>query len=154
MITIVHPQAKNGKRIVFDVRLDWLSNQKGVITANDAKGPIYVATPPAFGGGEQEWSPEHLFLGSINSCFMSTYLFFARKMNFEITHFECHVIGQIELVEGGFRFTHIGVFPTVYISDPDLKGVAQAAMEKAQKHCLVSQAVSVEILYNGKIINR
>lgn len=152
MTSIHHPMAKDGKHFVFDVRLDWLSDQKGILTANDAEGPIYVTTPPVFGGQEKGWSPEHLFLGSIASCFMSTYLFFTRKMKFQITHLECHAIGQIELVEGRLKFTHIGVFPTIYVSDVTLLEIADLAVLKAQKSCLVSNSISAEITYNGKVI--
>lgn len=152
MTSIHHPMIKDGKRFVFDVRLDWLEEQKGVITANDAKGPVYVATPPAFGGQGNDWSPEHLFLGSIASCFMSTYLYFARKMKFEISHLECHAIGQVELVEGKYKFTHIGVFPTVHVSNDTVMEIADLAILKAKKSCLVTNSISAEVSFNGKVI--
>lgn len=152
MTTIHHPIAKDGKRFVFNVRLDWLTDQKGIITANDAPGPIYVATPPALGGNEEQWSPEHLFLGSIASCFMSTYLFFVRRMKFEITHLECHAIGQVELVEGKYKFTRISVFPTVHVADASLMELADLAILKTQKSCLVSNSISAEIVYSGKVM--
>lgn len=152
MTSIHHPMIKDGKHFVFDVRLDWLNEQKGVLSSNDARGSLYVATPPAFGGQEKEWSAEHLFLGSIASCFMSTYLYFARRMKFEIAHLECHAIGQIELVEGKYKFTHIGVFPTVHVSDATLLEVADLAILKAQKSCLISNSISAEIVYKGRVM--
>jgi organic hydroperoxide reductase OsmC/OhrA len=152
MTSIHHPMVKDGKHFVFDVRLDWLDAQRGILTANDADGPVYVATPPAFGGQSNDWSPEHLFLGSIASCFMSTYLYFTKKMKFEITHLECHAIGQIELVEGKLKFTHIGVFPTIHVSNSTLIELAELTILKAQKSCLISNSIDVEIVYNGKVV--
>jgi organic hydroperoxide reductase OsmC/OhrA len=152
MTSIHHPMIKDGKHFVFDIRLDWLNEQKGVLTANDTNGPIYVATPPAFGGQEKEWSPEHLFLGSIASCFMSTYIYFARKMKFTFAHIECHAIGQIELVEGKYKFTHIGVFPTIRVSDATVMELADLAILKAQKSCLISNTINAEIVYQGKVV--
>lgn len=143
---------KDGKHFLFDVRLDWLSEQKGILTSNDTNGPIYVATPPAFGGDEKEWSPEHLFLGAIASCFMSTYLYFSRKMKFQIAHMECNAVGQVELVEGKFKFTHVGVFPSIYVSDETLFELADSAMLKTKNSCLISNSISAEITYNGKVI--
>lgn len=151
MTSIIHPSVKDGKHFVFDVRLDWLEHQKGILTANDANGPVYVATPPAFGGEGREWSPEHLFLGSISSCFMSTYLYFAKKMNFSITHLECETFGQVELVEGKYSFTHITIFPIIYVSNGTLLEIADLAILKAQKHCLVSNAISIKVEYRGKV---
>ena len=86
-----------------------------------------MAIPPKFGGDGKEWSREHLFLGSISSCYMTIYLVFAKKMDFEITHFECNAIGQIELVDGKYKFTHVNLYPKVYIADESLR-------EKAKSH--------------------
>lgn len=151
MTSIYHPSTKDNNKIVFDVRLDWLEDQKGILTANDAKGSIYVATPPAFGGVENEWSPEHLFLGAISSCFMTTYLHFVRKLKFSISHIECHAIGQVELVGGKYAFTHIGVFPTIYVPAETLVESAELALLKTQKYCLVSNSVKSEVTYHGKV---
>lgn len=150
-MTVFHSSIKDQKTISFDVRLDWLSDLKGVVTAHDARGPIYVATPPAFGGEGMDWSPEHLFLGSIAGCFMATYQFFAGKMNFRTTHLECNVVGQIEMVDGKYKFTHIGVFPTIYVDDQTSVEVADLALVKTKKHCLISNTIKTEIVYNGKI---
>ena len=150
-MTVFHPSIKDQNNISFSVRLDWLNDLKGIITAHDTKGPIYVATPPAFGGEGMNWSPEHLFLGSIASCYMSTYLHFASKMNLKITHLECQAVGQIELVEGKYKFTHIGVFPTIYVDDHTSVELADLAMLKTKKQCLISNSIKADIIYNGKI---
>jgi organic hydroperoxide reductase OsmC/OhrA len=76
-----------------------------------------VSTPPEFGGQEGEWSPEHLFLSSITSCFMSTYLSFVNKMKIENTGFECTATGQVEIVEGKYKFTYIHIYPKAFVGN-------------------------------------
>lgn len=143
---------KGDKRFLFQVELNWLSKQKGVLSANDVNGIVHVATPPIFGGEGNDWSPEHLFLGSVNSCFMSTFLDFVKKLHFEISRFECDIIGQVEIVEGKYQFTYINIYPTVYVADVTLKEKAELALEKAQKYCLISNSIKAEVIYHSVVI--
>ena len=54
----------------FEVQLKWEEGRKGMLSANDVKGTIEVATAPEFAGGVPDiWSPEHLFLSSLKQLF-------------------------------------------------------------------------------------
>ena len=153
MTDIQHLIRKKDKQIFFQVQLNWLWKQRGILTAPDVKGSIHVATPPAFGGEAGEWSPEHLFLSSLSSCFMATYLVFSKKSGFEISRFECESIGQIELVEGSYRFTTINVYPKIHVKDESLRAMAEMALDKTQKHCLISNSMSADILYHCEVLS-
>lgn len=149
--TLINQEVKR-KTAVFEVQLNWISEDKGVLSANDVKGILPVATPVAFGGKGNEWSPEHLLLGALSSCFMSTYLSFAKKYRFEIVRMECNATGSIEPVDGRLRFTRISVFPKVYIANSDVAGKAKLALEKAEEYCLVSNSISAKIECTGNVI--
>lgn len=142
---------KTDKQFLFEVQLNWLTGNRGIISANDAEGTLHVATPPKFGGEGKSWSPEHLFLGSISSCFMTTYLAFAKKLGFDISNLECNAIGQIRIVEGKYKFTNIDLYPKVYIAAENLREKAMLALEKTHKFCLVSNSVNVEVIYHSEI---
>ena len=143
---------KTGKHFLFQVQLNWLSAQQGLLSAKDVHGTLHVATPPSFGGEGKPWTPEHLFLGAISSCFMTTYLAFKNKMGFEISDLECEAIGQIELVEGKYKFSHIDLYPRVYISNEILREKASMAMEKTHKYCLISNSVNADIYYHSQVL--
>jgi len=96
---------KTNKPIIFTTELYWTGDKLGVVGSSSLKS-FSVSTPPEFGGPEGEWSPEHLFLSSITSCFMSTYLSFVNKMKIENTGFECTATGQVEIVDGKYKFTY------------------------------------------------
>lgn len=147
-----HISRKSDQQFLFEVSLNWLTKQKGILSADDAAGTIRVATPPVFGGEGRDWSPEHLFLGAVSSCFMTTYLAFAKKMGFDITRLECHVTGQIKLIEGRYQFTHIDVFPKVYVAEQSLTTKAGIALQKTQKYCLVSNSIKAEVIYHGEVL--
>jgi peroxiredoxin-like protein len=143
---------KTDKQFLFEVQLNWLTDKKGILTSKSASGSVHVATPAEFGGEGRPWSPEHLFLGSLSSCFMTTYLSFAKKMRFDISHFDCHIIGRIEMVEGKYRFNNINLYPKVHIADESLREKATLAMEKTHKYCIISASVNAAIYYHSEIL--
>lgn len=144
---------KTDKQFFFEVQLNWLADTRGILSAKDASGTIHVAMPPEFGGEGRPWTPEHLFLSSISSCFMTTYLSFARKLRFELSHFDCNTIGQIEIIDGKYKFTNINVYPKVYIAEEALREKANMAMEKTHKYCLITNSVNAAVFYHSEVVS-
>lgn len=143
---------KTGNQFFFDVNLDWLENTKGILSSKNANGTIQVATPKEFGGEGNEWTPEHFFLSAISSCFMTTFLSFTKKLHFEIKDFKCEIIGQLEIVDGKYKFTNINLYPKVYLFDETLRDKTNVALEKTHKYCLITNSVNATVLYHDEII--
>lgn len=142
---------KTMHKMQFATRLDWLEKKEGIITANDAKGAIKVATPKVFGGEGEEWSPEHLFISAISSCFMTTYLFFAEKAQLEVSHLTCLATGQVALQNGKYDFTGIDLYPKIYIRDENFRERALRVLKRTEAHCLVSSALRVPVAYHSDV---
>ena len=145
-------KGKTDKQFFFEVQLNWLADTRGILSAKDAHGTVHIATPPEFGGEGKPWTPEHLFLSSISGCFMTTYLVFAKKLGFTISHFECLAIGQIGIVNRKYKFTDINLYPKVYIANEMLREKANLAMIKTQKNNLVASSVNATIYYHSEIL--
>lgn len=143
---------KTEKQFFFEVQLNWLADSRGILSAKDAEGTVHVATPPEFGGQGKPWTPEHLFLSSISSCFMTTYLAFAKKLHFEIAGFECSAIGQIQIVEGKYKFTKIDVYPKIYITDDTVREKANQGVEKTHKYCLITNSINAAVFYHSEVL--
>lgn len=143
---------KKDKHFIFEVQLNWLKAKKGILFAKDANGSLQIATPPKFGGEGNPWTPEHYFLSAISGCFMTTLLAFVEKTGLAISHFDCNIIGQIEIVEGEYKFTRIDLFPRVYIEDERLREKAELVLEKTHKYCLISNSVNADIFYHSQIL--
>ena len=141
---------KNNKPIIFTTELSWSGDKIGIVGAPSLKS-LSVSTPPEFGGPEGEWSPEHLFLSSIISCFMSTYLSFVNKMKIENTGFECTATGQVEIVDGKYKFTYIHIYPKAFVGNEADVEKARVAMEKTKKYCLISNSVNAEIVQHPEV---
>ena len=141
---------KNNKPIIFTTELYWSGDKSGILSSSSLKS-FAVSTSPEFGGPEGEWSAEQLFLSSITSCFMSTYLGFVNKMKFENTGFECTATGQVEMVDGKYKFTYIHIYPKAFVgNDADVER-AKVAMEKTKKYCLISNSVNAEIVQHPEV---
>jgi peroxiredoxin-like protein len=151
MTNFKQPESTRPQTILFETKLDWVTQQQGVLSAQNISDTIRVATPLEFGGEGSLWSPEHLFLASISSCFMTTYLAFANKFRFTISDFTCNVIGEIGLVSGKYQFTRINIFPIVYISEQALKETARKALHKTQEYCLISHSVAAALIYHPEV---
>lgn len=144
--------SKTDKQYQFKVQLHWTGKKQGVLSADNATGTIEVATPPEFGGEGTLWSPEHLFLSAINSCFMTTFLAFAEKMRLPVEDFECPVIGQLRLIDGKFGFFAIDLFPKVHIANEGLRDMVVLALEKTHKYCIITNSVSAPVYYHSEIV--
>jgi organic hydroperoxide reductase OsmC/OhrA len=147
-----HIGLKKDNPVLFEIRLDWLGHDTGIITSNEVKDTVHVALPPAFGGLENQWSPEHLFLGSIASCYMTTLGVIANRMRLEMIHFNCQIIGHIQLVDGKYEFTAVDLYPKVFIRDESYREKAEVAMQKTKKHCLVANSIRTSLIYHPEIL--
>ncbi|HEX6170774.1 MAG TPA: OsmC family protein [Chitinophagaceae bacterium] len=142
---------KNNKPIIFTTELFWSGGKIGIVGSPSLKS-FSVSTSPEFGGPQGEWSSEHLFLSSITSCFMSTYLTFVNKMKIENTGFECTATGQVEIVDGKYKFTYIHIYPKAFVANDGDVERAKVAMEKTKKYCLISNSVNAEIVQHPEVV--
>ncbi len=143
---------KTDKQFFFEAGLNCLSDDRGVLYAHGVKEIIHVSAPAAFGGTGKEWSPEHLLLSAVLSCYMSTFLGISKKMNLPVSQFECNAIGQVELVKDKYQFTNINIYPKISITHAEMREKAGKAAEKTQQNCLISNSLQAVIIYHTEIL--
>jgi organic hydroperoxide reductase OsmC/OhrA len=78
----------------YNVDINWKNSRKGIICStklNNKNGIcIEVAKPPEFPKGmEGIWSPEHLFVTSVSSYLMITFLAIAENSILKFANFSC-----------------------------------------------------------------
>lgn len=134
-------RAKN-YRYVTSVR--WTGEKKGALAAA-GKPPVEVATPPEFKGHEGIWSPEDLYVASVNVCIMSTFLAFAGRASLDFLEYESEAEGLLEFVDGRFLFTKIVVRPRIALRSAQDRASAEEILHKAEKNCLVSNSIRTEV---------
>ncbi len=136
----------------FKVHLNWESERKGLLHAEHINERISVATPPPFEGGITDtWSPEHLFLGSLSSCFMTTFLAIAKKKRLNILDFDCMATGHITKNDGHLAFTTINLYPKVQVENEKEILPTNDVLMKSYEHCIVANTIKIPITHHGKV---
>lgn len=135
----------------YETEVDWKGERKGELRSPNLPA-LAVATPPEFQGHEGFWTPEHLYVASVNSCFMTTFLAIAQNSQLEVASFCASAKGKLEKVEGaGFQITEIVIRPRVVIrSSQDLDRAARI-LAKAEKNCLVSNSIKSSVKVEPEI---
>lgn len=130
--------------------ISWKGEKKGLIAARD-RPPVEVATPVDFGGHEGIWTPEGLFVAAVNSCIMTTFLYYCAKSDFKLVGYQSTAEGIVELTAEGLAFTRVMVRPWIVVASESAREQAQHAIGRAQERCLISNSVSSEIIIEPHI---
>lgn len=140
-------------QILFDIQLKWIADRRAVLSALDVEETIEVGAPFEFGERTKHWTPEQLFLSSISSSFMTTFMTNAKKLDCAITHYYCETIGQIETAgEEKYQFTHINLYPKIYIANEALKDKANLALKKTHEYCLITNSIQSIVIYHSEVL--
>ena len=132
------------KKFIYSHRLKWVEKRIGELSQPD-KPCIRIATPPEFGGHSGIWTPEELFVGSVNSCIMTTFLYYAYKEELDFFSYESDAEGVLENVDGSFMFSVIRVNPKITVpSDNDIAR-AKDLIELSDRKCLISSSVRSKV---------
>ena len=131
----------------YDVSVEWSEGRKGMMKSNVLNNPIEVATPPQFVKGiEGIWSPEHLFVASINSCLMTTFLAIAENSKLVYSGFTSKAVGKLEMVDGRYIMSEVTLMPTVTLPDEHERDKAIRILQKSEAACLISNSVKSKII--------
>jgi peroxiredoxin-like protein len=128
----------------YTTEVEWTGERHG-----DLRAPVLphmqVDAPPEFKGHEGVWTPEHLFVASVNSCFMTTFLAIAENSKLEFVSFSADAKGKLEKLDGeGFIMTEVVLRPKLRISHARDVERAGRILEKAEKHCLISNSIKTQ----------
>jgi len=136
----------------YRVNAHWTSHKRGIVEGESIPRTINFAAPPEFGGEPGLWTPEHLLLASVSTCYVATLRAVAEASKLEFHSLELAVEGTIEKQEGGFRFTRIILHPLVSIENEEDRERMGRMLEKAERVCLISRSLACPIVLDSKIV--
>jgi peroxiredoxin-like protein len=137
-----------GKVYTYRTAVKWTGQKMGV-ASSPGKPDIQVATPPEFKGHEGIWSPEDLYVASVNVCILSTFLSFAERAGLSFTDYESDAEGRLELVDGKFQVTSVTLRPKVTLKNSEDAGKAKEVLAKAEANCLISNSIKTKVKVEG-----
>jgi peroxiredoxin-like protein len=128
----------------YSTEVEWTGERRGDLSAPQLPD-LEVDAPPEFKGHEGVWTPEHLFVAAVNSCFMTTFLAIAENSKLEFVSFSADAKGKLEKLEGqGFIMTEIVLRPKLLISHARDSERARRILDKAERNCLISNSIKTE----------
>jgi len=135
----------------YETEVDWINGRTCKLGA-PGMPDIEITPPPEFQGEEGSWTPEHLFVASVSSCYVTTFLAIAELSKLEFAAISCGATGTLEKLEGsGFQVTEITLRPTLvlhHIRDLERAG---RILEKAERNCLISKSIKTVVRLKPQI---
>ena len=124
--------------------VEWTGERRGDLSSPHLPD-LEVDAPPEFKGHEGVWTPEHLFVAAVNSCFMTTFLAIAENSKLEFVSFSADAKGKLEKLDGrGFIMTEVVLRPKLRVCHARDVERAGRILEKAEKNCLISNSIKSE----------
>lgn len=124
----------------YDVTL--LGTPTGYATStSDGLPDLTTAPPREYDGPGDAWSPEHLLLAAVSSCFLFTFRAVAKASRVEFVEVEAHTSGVVSKIDGVIRFSDIVVRATVTVPAHAHTDAVRRAIDKTSAHCLVSSSL-------------
>jgi peroxiredoxin-like protein len=134
----------------YVVRLAGGPTGHALVTA-DGVPELRTAPPPDFDGPGDAWSPEHLLLAAVETCFLFTLRAVARASRIEFTTCTVTAEGTVDRTDTATRFTEIVLRPRLRVLpgvDPDR---AHRVLAKAERACLVSASLATPIRLEAEV---
>jgi tRNA-Thr(GGU) m(6)t(6)A37 methyltransferase TsaA len=134
----------------FETECQWVEVKKG-ITKGIHKQDIAIGCPPEFGGEKEYWSPEHLFVASIEVCIMTTFIWLLEKNNLNIISYQSKAKGKAHMAAGDFVFSEIELKPAIEITTTRIKDKIHTLIIDAGKQCMVSKSLKCNVILRPSI---
>ena len=137
----------------YETQVEWKKEKEGQI-GGPSLPTVPVGVPPEFKGREGVWSPEHLFVASLNTCYMLTFLAVAENSKLPLVSFSSIAKGKLEKVPGSnYQITEIVVKPRVVIASANDLGRMPRILEKAKENCFVSNSIKSAIKLEPEVFH-
>ena len=138
----------------YETEIEW-TGDKDVKLSGGTLPAIAAGAPPEFKGREGNWSPEHLFVASMNSCYALTLLAIAEFSKVSIVSLSSTARGKLEKVQGGgYQVTEIVVKPRVVLASANDLARMSRILEKAKENCFISNSIKSAITVEPEVFHQ
>ena len=148
----------------YTMRLVWTGNRDDgtatyrsydrsyTISINN-KADFYGTADPVFRGDPTKHNPEELFVMSLSSCHLLSYLHLCAVNGIVLTDYEDDAKGSMEEddVKGGY-ISDVTLNITMRITDISKKKLAEELHHQANKLCFIANSVNFQVKHNITIL--
>lgn len=135
----------------YETEVEWARGRRAGLRSSGLPA-IEISPPPEFQGDAGIWSPEHLYVASINACFVVTFLAIAELSKLDLVSFASRAVGKLEKIEGsGYQITEVVLMPKLMVRYArDLERGARL-IQKAERNCLISNSIRTVVKLEPEI---
>ena len=140
-----------------DYRVDLTSGRDRIAELTSPDGhlrAVGVSTPPEFGGPEDMWSPEHLYVAALSSCLMTTFFALADISRLDVASYCDEAMGHLQRGDDRlYSMDRIVLRPHVVVDSEEHIPKALRLLKKAESVCLISRSVrsAVEVFPKASV---
>ncbi len=135
----------------YEVRLSGAPG--GYATLSTSGVPDLRSAPPLdYDGPGDAWSPEHLLLAAVETCFLFTLRAVAKASKITFTALDLSSEGTVDRQDGVTRFTEIVLRPRLTVPPGTDRERALRVLDKSERTCLVSASLSTKIRLEPELV--
>src|SRR5262249_52010179 len=123
----------------FEVTLEQHDAEPATLAAG-ARPRIVCGPPAELDGSDAWWSPEHLLVAAMASCFEATFHALAKRARVHVGSLSCHARGTLAKGETAIAFSGIELRVEMRVL-PDDVARAKRLVDDAKKRCFVSNSL-------------
>jgi organic hydroperoxide reductase OsmC/OhrA len=141
----------------FEASVRWRKGAEGVATSNHRlefarnRSPIEASAAPQYKGDPAKLNPEELFVASLVSCQMLSYLALASRAGVDVLAYEDRGEGTLTIADKRMRFTEVRLRPRIAIAPGGDVAKAQAVVDAAHDACFIANSVSCAVVVEPEI---
>jgi organic hydroperoxide reductase OsmC/OhrA len=139
------------KSFHYKARTNWSSARRGILS-NTGRPNIVVGSPPEFKGEPDNWAPEELLVGSLNTCMMLTFLTLAQTQGLTLVGYEGEAEGLLENVAGKYQITKVTVRPRVTLKSAAEIEPARKTMDTVEAHCFIANSIKARVTLTPEFV--
>lgn len=144
--------ALRSKVFTYQAELRWQGGHTATVSSG-ARPELPISPPEDFPGGEEgRWSPEHLFLASLQSCTMLSFLAHCAHNDVAVQEYAATTRGAIERRDADHRyaFTHLEMEVRARVG-PGQADAARALTGKAERDCFITASTTAAVAHDWNI---
>ena len=141
----------------FHARLTWKKGGEGVEAGNhrvefEGRPAVEVSAAPQYHGDPSKLNPEELFLASLASCQMLTYLALASRAGIDVLAYEDGAGATLAIADRRMRVTEVVLRPRITIAGSADEAKARSLVEAAHDGCFIANSVACTVRTEAEIL--
>ena len=141
---------KGNKRSTHKTVITW-SEEKKAFLCSSGEQTIEIAASQESKKHEDMWTPEELFVASVQGFIKDAFVDYAKRSNFEFLSYESEAEGVMEKVEDKLMFTEITIKPYIVVASSSQVEEANELIGLAKDNCFIFSSIAAMIMVYPEI---